>query len=393
MTTREAVKLWPVGQVITDEDLNRASELADDIATRVWEALVAERSTTSDATRVVLPLDEATGEVLVGEPSRLVVGLPGPAGYVRVKRFRVVVGAKLADAADVTPIALTARTPTHANVGPFASNASGLDRADLVVARVRAIDDESRPRLRIDPATKQKATDPAYQLRRAVIELQVVQGTPGVGTPAPPADDHVAGEYFVPLARVDLPDGYTTGTVIPDNVPQLWPRGGVHRRLVAPGEVMVGFGAGATPAPQPSWSDESGARWCEFVHVSAGALELGAPSDVRGIDWRNRLVRLSLVRAVDHTGVGGVDRWPSIASATRAGASVSVDSGWRLTGGNAASFTLWNVPAATLGTPSDMLFYVEHTTGKLFVNFLGAPGTPEPQRYYLRVQLSDRFVA
>lgn len=393
MTERQAE--WNVGQIITDEDLDHAAAIADDVATRPWESLVAERSGVSAASKVIMPLDaEPVGEAFETgrhDPAILAYGIPGPAGYVRVKRFRVVIGAAAAFT-DVTPIAITARTKQHVNVGPFGSNASGLERVDLIVARVQIDVTKAASRLVLDPVTKQKSTQTVPLERAGTIVLQVIVGTPGAGAPPPPSDNLLTGVYYIPIARVPLPNGYTSGTILPVQLEQRWPRGGVQKRALQRVAPLDGSGALVNPVPEASWSMRAIERYGILNHSAAGALELSAPGNNNGIDWRNRMARATLTRPNDHTAIPGSDKSPTPPKVVIPGAQIAIDSGWRHTGSNNSN-VFWLVPAATLGLSADLQIYVEHTTGKLFANFLGGPSTaPDPQRYYFHIEASDRHV-
>lgn len=393
MTERTAQ--WSVGQIITDEDLQNAADVADDVATRVWESLVAERSGLAAASKVIMPLGaEPVGEAFERgrhDPAILAYGIPGPAGYVRVKRFRAVIGAA-APFADLTPIAITARTPAHVNIGPFAGNASGLDRADLIVARIQVDASKTESRLVLDPVTKQKSSQLIVLERAGTIALQIIEGTPGFGAPPPPSDNLTTHVYYIPIARVPIPNGYTSGTALPTQLEQRWPRGGVQKRALQRVAPLDGSGALVSPVPEDSWSMRALERYGILDHSAAGALELSAPGNTNGIDWRNRMARAVLVRPNDHGAIPGSGKSPTPPAVVIPGANLTLDSGWRHTGSNGSN-VFWLIPAATLGLSADLQIYVEHTTGKLFANFLGGPSTaPDPQRYFFHIEASDRFV-
>lgn len=393
--TAERNAQWNVGQIITDEDLQNSADVADDVATRVWETLAAARSTVGAASKLLIPLDgEPNGiawEQGKHDPATMAYGIPGPAGYVRVKRFRAVIGAAAPDA-NTTPIAITARTPSWANVGPFAANSSGLDRVDLIVARVQIDASKVASRLVLDPVTKQKSSQNIVLEQAATIVPEIIVGTPGVGAPPVPADNLLTGVYYVPIARVPIPNGYTVGTALPTQLEQRWPRGGVHKRVIAPIAPLDGSGALTNPVPEAGWSMRAFERFGILNHSAAGALELSAPANAGGIDWRRRMARMQLVRPNDHGAIPGSDKSPTPPAVVIPGAGITLDSGWRHTGANGSN-VLWLIPAATLGLSADLQIYVEHTTGKLFANFLGAPSTaPDPQRYFFHIEASDRFV-
>ena len=133
-------------------------------------------------------------------------------------------------------------------------------------------------------------------------------------------------------------------------------------------------------------------RYGILDHSAAGALELSAPGNTKGIDWRNRMARAVLVRPNDHGAIPGSGKSPTPPAVVIPGANLTLDSGWRHTGSNGSN-VFWLIPAATLGLSADLQIYVEHTTGKLFANFLGGPSTaPDPQRYFFHIEASDRFV-
>lgn len=393
--TGERKALWNVGQIITDEDMQGAADAAEDVALRIWETLAAARSSLGGASKILIPLDgEPNGiafEQGKHDPAVLAYGVPGPAGYVRVKRFRAVIGAATADA-NTTPIAITGRTPSWTNVGPIAANASGLDRVDLIVARVQIDASKTASRLVLDPVTKQKSSQSIVLERAATIVLEVIVGTPGAGAPPAPADNIVTGVYYVPIARVPVADGYTVGTIIPTQLEQRWPRGGVHQRVLAPVAPLDGADAYVNPMPEGPWSLRAIERYGVIHHAVTDTFELSSPLNAGGIDWRRRLVRIRLVRPVSHGAVPGSDKSPVPPLVVLSGAEVSFDSGWRFAGTDGAG-AIWTIPAADLGMvpPGDVIFFVD-ATGKLRVTFGDdSPIAPDATRYFIHIEASDRF--
>lgn len=393
--TAERSAQWNVGQIITDEDLQATVDAAEDVATRIWETLAAARSSVGAASKLLIPLDgEPSGiafETGKHDTAVLAYGIPGPAGYVRVKRFRAVIGAATADA-NVTPIAITGRTPTQTNVGPFAANASGLARVDYVVARVQIDASKTASRLVLDPVTKQKSSNVIVLERAATIAIEILVGTPGAGAPPLPADNLVTGVYYVPIAVVPIPNGYTVGTIIAPQLEQRWPRGGVHRRVLAPVARLDGADAYANPMPDAPWSLHAIERFGVLNHSVAATFELSSPLNASGIDWRRRLVRIRLVRPVSHGAVPGSDKFPVPSQVVLSGADKTKDSGWVYAGTDATG-AIWTIPAADLDMtpPGDVIFFVD-ATGKLKVEFGDvSPAAPDPVRYFIHVEASDRF--
>lgn len=394
MTTERRAN-WNVGQIITDEDLRGTAEAAEDVSMRIWETLAAARSSLGGASKILIPLDgEPSGiawEQGKHDPAALAYGIPGPAGYVRVKRFRAVIGAATADA-NTTPIAITARTPSWTNVGPFTANTSGLDRVDMVVARIQIDASKAAARLVLDPVTKQKSSQNIVLERAATIVLEIIVGTPGAGAPPVPADNLVTGVYYVPIARVPIPNGYTVGTIIAPQLDQRWPRGGVHKRVLAPVAPLDGANAYTNPMPEASWSLHALERFGVLDHTVAATFELSAPLNASGVDWRRRMIRIQLVRPVSHAAVPGSAKSPVPPLVVISGADKSLDSGWRFTGTDATGL-IWKIPAADLGmiAPGDVDFFVDNT-GKLLVTFGDdSPISPDATRYFIHIEASDRF--
>jgi hypothetical protein len=150
----------------------------------------------------------------------------------------------------------------------------------------------------------------------------------------------------VKLAEVWLPSGYTSGGNLYDGgggfIRQKWERGGIRNSAVA--HVRSGQGMAFTGGSDGGIGVEVGnsSRGCEYHVVRSIFRHTGVNAKVtldRGIDWRNRLVRITLLRSASQAVSAPFGLYPppgGIASGIPAiaggGASNVVDTGWVYTG-------------------------------------------------------------
>lgn len=323
--------LWYDGEAVTTPDLQRVSDaaaVADDL---VFEALASMTGVPAGGgAKRVLPL---WPEVEGGEPQVLVTP-GGTAGKVRMAPALYLVGAGggLGSGA-VSSVPLAARLRATTEPTPLFASAGGSARTDLLYATVQRVVTEHDSRKQKDAAGQ--VSTQAFDLEtQAQVTLQIAQGTTSA-----PGDSSTAWNF--PLAEVALPSTFVEGDPIDAAwITQVWVRAmtPAHTARRAIGAELGTAAAGVITVSQPgqSWRrfGASLVAVVPFKHAGDGAGTATLDGDLASIDWRNRLVRLSLVRA---TVDGSAYKRPH--EVTTRGASISEDSGWIHTGASVGA--LW----------------------------------------------------
>lgn len=144
-------------------------------------------------------------------------------GSVAVLPFRAVMGSRIGYLTDAKQNAQEVRTTIHnipagqlsRSVGPFASNATGNPRIDLVYAAVTPDVASSTVSRKVkNPSTKVVTTQLVSVSKETTVTISIAAGT-AAASPVPPAmPSDAAGTYYIPLAYVRIPDGFSgTSTV------------------------------------------------------------------------------------------------------------------------------------------------------------------------------------
>jgi hypothetical protein len=137
---------------------------------------------------------------------------------VIVSPFRAVIGSRTGVGTDSkanwrdirTTIFLGSTTTLQLNQA-FTANASGNPRWDLLVAVVIPDANASTEIRKVkDPTTHAIASTAVVTHLLTTVTLAVVEGTPGVTPTRPSITADSGGTYYIPLAYVRLPTGYTT---------------------------------------------------------------------------------------------------------------------------------------------------------------------------------------
>lgn len=308
------------GQAVNREDINTHGEVAALADDRVFAELFR-MAPTPDGTTIakgVLP------------PSNAALVAPnGATGSVVVNPFRAFVGSRTVAATEARKNLRDIRSALSVAVGAtaltttvaLAANPGGSPRWDLVAAKV-TIDTPT------DSATrkvKNVGTGVVTSVTTATsvwstCSLVVVQGTASLTPDWPAITADSGSDYYVPLAYVRVPSGFTSGSTIPatdiaDVAPvlSLSPATGAQRLQIANGQYTAGS-AQFTTAMIHTWGS-TGVRPSTYVPQVMGggdsllvvaSLETGAESLVTNAvvdsrDWRNRLVRWTAHVA----GIGG----------------------------------------------------------------------------------------
>ena len=348
---------FPPGLGVVDEDLQRIADVAAAGEDRALSLLGAPGGA-DGATRIkrVIPLhDELRAPMSVGgtplpqwnNPRVLCSAAAyhgGAAGIVRTLPFAAeIVPVSTVPAAQLAPF--IARLDAFADVGPFGTTAGG--RVDTIYATVtREVPTLGLRDRRIkNPTTGAVATASTTVYRQPVVTLHIAVGTEASFTPgAVPADG--VESYNVKLAEVWLPAGYTSGGNLYDGsggfIRQKWERGGIRNSAIA--HVRSGQGMDYTGGADGGVGVEVGnsSRGCEYHVVRSIFRHTAVTARItldRGIDWRNRLVRITLLRTAAQSVLSPYGLYPppgGVASGGPAiavgGASNVVDTGWVFTG-------------------------------------------------------------
>jgi hypothetical protein len=321
--------LWLEGVAVVDLDLQRLADgaaRADDLAAE----LVAEGSIgVTSVLRRVLPL-EGTEDYATSAAQLLIQSVGGGILSIAPALYQAFLRDTLAT---VPRLVMGARSRQVVQTDPLSANPGGAPRTDLLYATVTQVNAAPQSR-------RFKAPSGAVSTQAIVLSSTptvVFSVSEGSGYPA-----EGAGSYVFPLAEIVVPAGYTEFTTIdPSWIRQVW------RRTFAPPflhRAITGsaFGSGnvaqltRVAGIEPDWGRFGGARkFCvPFRHVGDAATVFPLGDRVGAIDWRQRLVRFSLVRAVAQS-----TQYVPPHSVTAPGASVTEDSGYRYTG--TASGTVW----------------------------------------------------
>lgn len=320
--------LWTDGQAVTTPDLQRGADAAAAADDLTYEALLPITANVGTLRRVLplVPDDESgTPQVLVAAATFGLVTV-GPALYEAA--------AETPAGSDVMKVVLAGRLrEAYTSTVPIAANASGGPRTDLLYAVLSRATGAAQSR-RVKGVDGQVSSVAIAVESSAQVLFVLAEGT----TSAPAAG---AGAYHFPLARITVPDGYVEGTTLtPSQIVQAWERAWVPAttvRAITGSEFGDGVAGVIEPVTTPPGWSRFGAEMrfaVVFKHVGNGASAWTLSDRIGRLDWRNRLVRFSLVRAVAH----GAE-YPSAHSVTTPGASVSETSSWLFTG--TATGTIW----------------------------------------------------
>lgn len=296
-------------------DLGSVAALADD---RVLAELLRLAPYSGSVTRVIFPY--ASG----ASGSKGTVEKSGAAdGSVKVNPFRAVIGARTAEATDAkkswrdirSGIYLGGTTARQGTV-TFGANASGNPRWDLIQAVV-AVDANgpSENQFVKNPTTEVVTSTSVVPYLQTTVTVSVVAGTPAAtpAFPSPTADG--GGTYYIPIAYVRIPNGFTAGsTIAATDIAMVAPvaepsRGGGAPRIIVPDQSYKKDGTILTSTNQGAWGASGAARpECYMnpdmfggeilpvqinltgpANYSHNAMSTGADSVIDSRDWRGRM--------------------------------------------------------------------------------------------------------
>lgn len=207
---------------------------------------------------------------------------------------------------------------------------------------------------------------------------------PNAGLADLPADG--ANAWNFAIALVSIPNPYTAGTAITQSwITPVWRRGGVAagavRRMVTttPNPAAVAFSYETAYLSAFRYMRLATKQTRCFLIALSGADGFGILD--QAIDWRRRLVRVSVCRPANH---GGGTPYPAVDSVVSPGSSLSADSGLQFTGDGVA---FWSCDSGKL------LFYTGNGAGGTPVN--GAlylqTATATAGSYVIEVEYGDRL--
>lgn len=348
---------FPPGLGVVDEDLQRVADVAMAGEDRALSLLAAPGGA-DGALRIkrVIPLHDelrtpmsvsGTPDPLWNNPRVLCSEASyhgGPVGKVRVLPCAFeVVPVSTVPSAQLAPF--IARLDTAADTAVFGSSPAG--RVDTVYAIVtwEVPTLGQRDRRIKNPTTGAVATASTTVYRQPVVTLAIAVGTEASFTPgAVPADG--VESYNVKLAEVWLTAGYVSGGGLYDGgggfIRQKWERAAIRPSAVA--LVRSGQGQDYTGGADGGVGVEIGnsSRGCEYSIVRSIFRHTAVTARItldRGIDWRNRLVRVTLMRTASQFVLAPYGNYPPPGGVASGGPAVAtggksggIETGWVFTG-------------------------------------------------------------
>lgn len=298
------------------------------------------------------------------------------------------------------PVVIATRT-TESGTLVFASNATGDPRRDHVYARVYRDATVEATRVVKSPTTGVVSSQTLTVETQWLVEYGVVQGTPGVSPALETLPADGTNSYYVSLADVTVPNGYTTGgSVSRTNVIPTWSRARYRRNTVN------NLHEARQDAYPPTNYDRSGGMpgWFGSIQTYYFAFtpDTGTSNPTCGFvipgGSKYRYMRATVFRPVNHTGYPGA---PALAyprpTDTIAAGGESYTSGWFFTGdgavgeaGTSFASPIYSVASAfgLAGAGDDLRVYLDSTSGLITVGFSGSFGVQ--QHFLVLFECTDR---
>ncbi len=376
--------IWAPGYPVTATDLQRLADAAASAGDAQLSALVNTGGKTGSSgmanDRMVVPLQPRILDEAFGDPARSAGGTPLVGVYAGTTRFSlypcllIVRGVGTALVPDL--VAQHSGSPTAAPA--LASNATGSTRTDLLYATIQRTVSVTGARKIKNPSGGAITTQTVDLASDATVTLGIVTGSTTL-----PADS--ASAWNIPLALLDLPNGYvsesnvlTTGMIRP-----CWPRGWIDPKLVrAFGRASLNE---ATPPAAPYTAIPQ--QWGSLVQIGV-VFRHTAAAQTKTLDsfrdWRNRAVRISLLRPSALTGTYPP---PHAVAGNDNSANRSIETKMQFTGTAGVFFD-------SAGSPMQFTFSVDGTTGELKLTITPAPtDATNGDNYFIWVEGTDQFVA
>lgn len=352
--------LFPPGVGVVAEDLERLATTAAQGEDRA-RALVAGPGGGDGASYLkrIVPLDDefragptfgGSAQSWLKSPRILAceaLFFGGLSGAVRVKPAAFEVWAPSA-ASSGQQMQLCARLDSPLDLAILGASAAG--RVDTVYAAVSQYipGAANRSRRMKNVITGATSTNTVSVYREPRVQVLVAVGTEGSGTPgAVPADSPGTATWYFKIAEVSLPAGYTSGAPLNSMgvhfIAQKWERGAQRAATLAlvraaQGMAFTNADAGVLPAlnNSPRNLDYQIVRGV-FRHTAGLAFIVLDTS----IDWRDRLVRVSIFRAPSTTAIAPYGTFPPPSGIGIPGrddtAGKSADTGWTFSGSGGVS--------------------------------------------------------
>lgn len=415
------------GQEIQKQDIDQWSEnaaLADD---RVLAELL--RVSPGAAVKAVLPFTfqkAVIGPGDVAHTSETAVVAPGT-GAVYVAPFRAVVGSRTGANTDALKWWRDIRSGIFVGTGadapawkvPIAANASGNPRWDVVYAAV-AIDLPAATIARKvkDPGTLQVSPQNVPPYKSTVVTIGVAQGTPDANPnkPGVPADS--GGTYYIALAYVRVPDGFTAASVVSrsdvyDVSPAIALSAAMGAKVLRPADGVSSI-SGDRESFQP-WPISGNRPGAFLPSTMQGGEDRIVPIDMNAstpsaqngsildssVDWRHRYFRWSLYVSSDSThkfasdpGVGAVPI-PRAGNYSRPGAAgtytaqgmgqsfVADGNSYGFGANTAAVARVQGADLSELGASATVGLYVDMATGYLKFYSGGSVATTSRMMFWI----------
>lgn len=307
------VQILNNGQSVLLDDLNALGEaagLADDrVLAELFRLQPFDGSTVR---RGIMPFNHG------GWSALQLVAPNGATGSVIVNPFRAFVGSRTAVGTDAKRnwrdirSAIGVGSTTLGQVVSFGANASGNPRWDMIYAAVAVDANGAAVTRKIkDPTTKAITGSSVVTTKVTTVTIAVQPGTPAASPTWPAAPADAGGTYYIPIAYVRIPNGFTAGSTVAKSdiaeaaatVTLSGATGGASIRI-ADKHYTPAAADGLTTAKVQTWGS-SGTRPNMFLPpLLGGAESLIVAVDLRtgqeshantGVvdsrDWRGRLCR------------------------------------------------------------------------------------------------------
>ncbi len=301
------VQILTNGQEITTDDVNTLGEAAGFADDRVFAELLRMAPYTGTVLKGILPYSEdaptGSGTDTFADDSFATVAPSGSSnGTLLVRPFRAFVGARTAEGTDSklswrdvrSAIYLGSPTARNGTIQITTANASGQPRWDLLYAAV-AVDQNTSAVTRYtkDPITGVITSPTAVVQLVTTVTLGTVTGTASATPARPSIPSDAAGVYYVPLAYVRIPTGYTVGSSIA--VADIWTVApvlalsrvtGASTYRPANGQNAPGVGNMTTTA-QNTWASSGVQPKCYLPSTSVGSEKLLIALDLKDASSAN----------------------------------------------------------------------------------------------------------
>lgn len=369
------------GQGATALDLQAIADTVAGADDRVFESLL----TLDPNTKKIVPLQPESTTV---NPALLVIPSPSVNGEVRVLPAVYIAGPGTGFA-----VAMSLRQTFSVDTGLIGANSSGSPRIDAIYASIQRGVTVTGQRKIKSSATGDKTTQTvnlADEVELAIVVLpNVSSGSPFAGMPSDTAD-----AFYFPLAVLAIPNGYTSGSAIPQSqIAQNWTGGGIPRTRIQRYTPASLFVDGITQSPAtPIRLD----RWGVGIKLFA-VVKQTTTGDVildRNFNWTRRMIKGDIMRV---SRMGSAPYYPGPELATIAGNDAVPGTflpGFTGTNnGTATGCTLSQAAGFNAGAAGTQVIAL-HTdsSNRLVINFNTLPfDTTNGDNWLVTIEATDQF--